>query len=383
MTHNHIDSISSAPLRWAAILLFIGLPWIIILLLKLVPDIPDEFHEKMEAFGRRPHLDTVVVGDSRVMRLSENHFRTRGWSFFNMGFSGLSPDDVEMSLHFALANRPIRRVIIGVSFENMTQSFPFEFSRYRDRYEKPLGSYVEDNRRVNDATKIEKKKKNKSMDKVKNLVSNNKFQEVADIALAKADSFFNKRIRGSSSNLHMLLSIWGIKPLHPNILPDGAIAYRHIHEDIKNGRYNFQRNRNVDRYWTRKDSEVRYLERGTLSESSKDVYRRIFSTLKLRGIPAVVFETGKLPEYQQRIDSDPLLNRLQGEWRNFYHDQQNSCLRFLDSKSLEGVYDPNDFFDATHFIGLTEHHLAVKIATELSSVESGCFSKSIRRSARK
>jgi hypothetical protein len=381
MTHNDLDSTSSSPLRWAAILLFIGLPWIIILLLRLVPDIPDEFHEKMEAFERRPRLDTIVVGDSRVMRLSEDHFRTRGWSLFNMGFSGLSPDDVEMALHFALAHRPIRRAVIGVSFENMTQSFPYEFSRYRDRYTKPLGSYIEDTRQVNASVEIEKPKKFKSMDKIKNLFSDGSFQEIADIAVAKVDSFFNKRIRNSSSNLHMLLSILEIKPLYPNILPDGTIAYRHIHEDIKYGRYDFRRNRNVDKYWGRKDSEVRYLERGTLSESSKDVYRRIFSTLKSRGIPAVVFETGKLPEYQQRIDSDPLLNRLQSEWRAFYRDQQSSCLRFLDFYSLDGVYDPNDFFDATHFIGMTEGRLAEKVVAELLSVETDCISTSIDRSA--
>lgn len=358
-------------LSWAAILLFIGAPWIFILLLVPVPDVPDEFQEKMEAFKHRSNFDTILIGDSRVLRISEDQFAPRNWKFFNMAFSGLSPEDVEMSLDLALARRPIRRAIIGVSFENMTESFPFEFSSFRAHYEKEQVSaamnihHFDDPNMGGESIGL--------MGKATNLIANRQFQKLVNKVVAKATFFLDDPVRRASSRLHMLLSILSIKSLPPVFLPDGSAAYTNIQKD-KNGRYDFRPNHDVGHHWERPDSEARYIERGTLSESAKDVYRRIFSVLKQSGIPAVVFETGRIPAYQQRIDSDPLLHRLQSEWRTFYRDQQSACLRFLDISMLEGVYDPSDFLDATHPIGPTADRLAAKVATELSYVQSGCFS---------
>lgn len=366
-------------LRWAAILLFIGLPWILILLLKSVSVLPDEFQEKMEAFERRPYFDTIVVGDSRSRTLSEDQFNNRGWTFFNMANIGLSPENVEMSLHFALARRAIRRVIIGVSFENMTEYFPLEFSDLSSRF-KETSSSAENTHPFSGSNTVREFRNIGLVDKAENLVSNARFQKLADKVLAKAVSYLNEHVKRASSGLHMFLIILEIKPLPARILlPDGSAAYTELKNNIKSGRYDFRRNQDVGTWWDREDGEVRYIEMGTLSETAKEVYRRIFAALKQEGIPVVVFETGKLPAYQQRIDSDPLLHQLQSEWRAFYRDQQSTCLRFLDLAMLEGVYDPSDFFDAVHFFGPTEHRLTAKVATELGSVESGCFSMVVGR----
>jgi hypothetical protein len=104
-----------------------------------------------------------------------------------------------------------------------------------------------------------------------------------------------------------------------------------------------------------------------LSESGKDVYRRVFAALRKAGLPTIVFETGRTPEYQALLDADPLLHRLQAEWRDFFRKESGGCVGFVEAANLP--YDPNDFIDAVHFMGMTEHRVAARLADELATLE--------------
>ena len=377
-----LRSSSQSLARWTGILIFVGIPWLIILLLKPVPDILDEFDEKLLAFEGRPNFDTVIIGDSRVLRIKEDEFSERGWVFFNMGLPGLSAADIALTLNFTLDQRPIQRVIIGASFENMTEFKPFEFSRYATRYANvPFYSMKEiylfnDIEEENIKDLQNTKKKDMLENKIKRIfINSNGLQEIIDKIVNKIKSELNAPIRQASNDLHMFLNIFGIKKLVPTINPDGTAIYTKIQEEIKNGKYDFIKNRHVQTYWERPDGEIRYLEKGKLSENSKKTYQKVFNILADRGIPVIIFETPRLPAYQQRINSNELLNHLQEEWRNFYRKQENNCIRFLDYTSIEEIIDPNDFFDATHFIGVSENRLAAKLALELSSKENSCSKK--------
>ena len=69
--------------RWAGILIFVGLPWALIyLLIAFGEKLPSEATLKNALFRSRHVVDTVAVGDSRVMRLSEEEFLAKGWAFF-------------------------------------------------------------------------------------------------------------------------------------------------------------------------------------------------------------------------------------------------------------------------------------------------------------
>ena len=97
-----------------------------------LPDPPAEHVEKAALFDRLPLVDTIVVGDSRVCGISEVPFRIKGWHYFDMGLSGVSPEDMAMELKYALMHGKIRRVAMGVSFEGMAARYPFEFSRFHN-----------------------------------------------------------------------------------------------------------------------------------------------------------------------------------------------------------------------------------------------------------
>ena len=118
-------------LKWAAILCFAGAPFLSVWTAMLViPEPPVEPAEKVELFQRRSVVDTVIVGDSRVGRVAEEPFASKGWNYFNMVLSGVSPEDMAMQLKYALTHGKIRRVVMGVSFEGMTARYPFEFSHH-------------------------------------------------------------------------------------------------------------------------------------------------------------------------------------------------------------------------------------------------------------
>jgi hypothetical protein len=124
-------SLNSQRQRWAGIVLFVGVPWVFIYtLIAFGIDLPSEIVLKDSIFRSRPRVDTVVVGDSRVLRLNEEAFQAKGWAFFNMGLSGMSPEDVALQLGYALSRGTIRRVVMGVSFESLSEKYAFEHSRY-------------------------------------------------------------------------------------------------------------------------------------------------------------------------------------------------------------------------------------------------------------
>ena len=118
-------------LKWAGILCFTAAPFVCVsIVLATLPAPLADPVEMAEGFQRRELVDTIVLGDSRVCTVVEEPFAARGWHFYNLGLSGVSPEDMAMSLKYALMHGRVRRVVMGVSFEGMSARFPFEFSRY-------------------------------------------------------------------------------------------------------------------------------------------------------------------------------------------------------------------------------------------------------------
>lgn len=375
--------------RWTPILIFILLPWIwvTLFLFLALPDAEDEFSSKIKLFENNDKIDTILVGDSRSLSISGNEFAKHQWKFFNYGLSGLSPDDVNASLYFSMANRPISRVVMGVSFENMTQSFPYEFSRHSTHFmnlikQKNIRNTSGNNSEVDTITltkEIESGKfsleENKNKRKYKNLIyliRSGQYQEIANRVLNRAQHSSSGIMVRASVKFHTLLDVLEIKKIPPIFNLDGSATYHQIHQDIQSGRYDFIKNRNVEMYWTREDSEQRYEVIEHLSQESQDLYKKIFSDMRKKRIPILVFETGRTDEYQEKISLSPKLSVMQNKWRTFYLEQENECLRFLDNKALEGIYEDKDFFDACHFTGSTAHRLSKKLAHELADLERRC-----------
>jgi hypothetical protein len=378
--------------KWIPILIFILLPWIWVnLFLILTPrDVEDEFSAKIKLFENSAKIDTILVGDSRTLAISGNEFEKYQWKFFNYGLSGLSPDDVNASLYFSMANRQISRVVMGVSFENMTQSFPYEFSRYSTQFlnlmkQKNISagtSNSSNNGGVDVFTLAQElessdvsKKENINKRKYKNilnLIRSRQYQEIASRILSRAQHNSNGVLVRASAKFHALLDVLEIKKIPPMFNLDGSANYNHIQQDILSGKYDFIKNRAVELYWGREDSEQRYEISGHLSQESQDLYKKIFSDMRKKRIPMLVFETGRTEEYQEKISSSPILSALQSKWRTFYLEQENDCIRFLDNKALEDIYEDKDFFDACHFAGSTADRLSKKLAQELANLEHRC-----------
>ena len=78
--------------KWVAILTFGIIPWVVVYgIIVFGADLPTEVAVKASLLAQRPNVDTVIVGDSRVLRVAEEPFAQRGWHFFNMGLRGGSP----------------------------------------------------------------------------------------------------------------------------------------------------------------------------------------------------------------------------------------------------------------------------------------------------
>lgn len=330
--------------RWLAIWLFIGLPWCLGLAhLAIAPPPPEsEPSIKMALMEKRGRIDTIIVGDSRVLRVGGPAFAQRGWTYFNLGMSGLSPEDLVMQLQKAMLVEPVERVIIGLSFENMTEAFPFEFSRYHSE------------RMFQDPEIVE------LIGKANPLRS---FRPQLDEALNK--------LLPIGAGRH---TKWDVRSVPELIRPDGTAAYVQIQREIALGTYDFKVNRDPAMYFNEEDSEARYLAVGHLSPESKQLFSRVLAQLRERRVPTLLFETGRTAAYQAMIDRDPVLQGLQSEWRAFFRAQATDCIRFLDQPSLHAVYDENDFFDAVHFIGPTEGRLTKRLAGEMAGLEADCHS---------
>jgi hypothetical protein len=295
--------------------------------------------------------DTVAVGDSRIMRIGEPSFGKRGWTFFNIGMSGLSPEDTALQLLFAMERFPVKRVVMGVSFENMTARYPFEFSRY---YGDPVL------RTLPMATFMRAQPSARAAalrgwrEKLDDLFPIGRAGETLRYYRAKWKQ------RGAANNS------WDMV-----FRPDGTAAYVDIESSIKAGTYDYAVQTNPANYFDRLDSEVRYLEVGKLAEDAKDIYRRMFQTLRERKIPCVAFETVKTTAYQKTVDDSPVLARLQAEWREFYRAESHGSVKFLDAAAVGDCYHAPDFFDATHYLGpTTERLLDERLAEALAALEA-------------
>jgi len=326
--------------KWPAILLFGAGPWIILGIIAAVcPAVPSEPVLKAGYFHQRPLVDTVVIGDSRVLGISEEPFVRRGWAYFNMGMSGLSPEDILLQLEYALAHGKIRRVIMGMSFESMTESYPFEFSRYRD--EPPFRAL--------------------------SLSAYDLPEQVFTFHLKGMRDIFRPPL-WASMRLKRL-----VRPEVAVFLPNGNGSYLAIERSIHAGTYDFHVNRDPKTYFLRDDGEERYLNTRVLSPHALKLYAQIFARLRARGIPCLVFETGRRPEYQAMIDEQPVLSRLQGEWRGFLRTQSFGGIRALSFQEMAADYDLDDFFDSCHFIGPTEGRVGEHLAAALAGLERISF----------
>ena len=310
-------------LKWAAIVCFVAVPFVCVWTTVLaIPEPPPEHVEKAQLFERRTAVDTVVVGDSRVICIAEEPFAAKGWNYFNMGLSGVSPEDMAMQLKFALLHGRLRRVVMGASFEGMTASYPFEFSRFHGTG--PFAPAV-----------------------------------IVDFATVDAgprppqSAGIRKFLRSDLSGF----------------LPNGTMDYTAIQEQIAAGDYDFRRERDPKMFFTREDSEPRYLEKPELAPYALRLYRKMFAALREAKIACVVFETGRTTEYQQMIDAHAELAQLQRQWREFFRAESYGGVTFLDAAATRDCYANDDFIDAVHFIGPTATHLAARLADELTALE--------------
>ena len=215
---------------------------------------------KDQLLRERGKVDTIIVGDSRVLRLGGAEFSKRGWVYFNWAMSGMSPEDLVMPLRRAMLTQPIGRVVIGLSFENMTQAFPFEFSRYHD--DAPF----------RDPRIVEL------------------------VGTANVSGFF---ARGSIVNrfyetLYRVLPIgragrtasylraqWNGTADAPLFRPDGTDAYTRIEGQIAAGTFDFATHKDPRNYFSLEDGgDVLYLAKRRLAPESKQLFSRVIALLR-------------------------------------------------------------------------------------------------------
>lgn len=332
--------------RWIAIGVFAAFPWCLGALNRALGPSAEtaEGVVKAKLLASRGKVDTVLIGDSRVMTLEEEHFANYGWRFFNMGLSGMSPEDVALEFGYARSTQPVRRVLIGLSFENMTERFPFEFSRYRSvaPFDRP---------------------------EVLRVAGSPGWRDTFKLRLEDLYGWFPVG-RAASTMLYL--------EAKPSELPatswreDGSIRYDKIEGQIRVGQYDFAKYRDPGIFFNRPDFEARYLETQRLSPDAQRLFFRFFHELRAEGITAVLFETVTTAAFDRRIEDNPVLARLRREWRAFFRNQSNGCVRFLDAGELRSSYSENDFIDAVHYLGKTSDRLAAALAANLSALEQSC-----------
>ncbi len=299
-------------------------------------------------FMRKPRVDTVICGDSRAQRMALTPFLKRHWAPFNWSLSGVDPVDAALQLNHALLYGDIKRVVLGVSFESMAMTKVFSYARY-------VQSVPFTDPRIGDlwGLKQELSPAHGIMNRLRQ---------------AKAITWF---MCDAAKSRFRAMALYGIKQaLHQEIprLNDlyGNKEYQEIRRQIKAGAYDFVKNRDAQAYFDREDSEATFLKNKRLSAQAQRVYIRMFQELRARKIRTVLFETVKTPDYQRMIDTDPLLQQLNAQWREFFRKESYGGISFLEAKDIAGCYFMDDFFDAAHFIGeRTENALAERLAAEL------------------
>lgn len=299
-------------------------------------------------FMRKPRVDTVICGDSRAQRMSLTPFLKRHWAPFNWSLSGVDPLDVALQLNHALVYGNIQRVVMGVSFESMAMTRVFAYARY-------VQSVPFTNPRVGDlwGLKQELYPAHGIMNRLRQ---------------AKAIVWF---VGEAAKSRFRAMALYAVKQaLHQEIPrlndPCGNKAYQEIRRQIREGTYDFTKNRDPRAYFDREDSEASFLKNKRLSAQAQRVYVKMFQELRSRKIRTVLFETVKTPDYQRMIDADPLLQQLNTQWREFFRKESYGGISFLEAKDIAACYFMDDFFDAAHFIGeRTENALAERLAAEL------------------
>ena len=338
------DKLLTRRFAGAAIACFVLVPWLVVyVVIGLVRDPSAEDLVKERLLLQRPGVDTVVVGDSRVGYISEEPFARKGWTYFNFGMSGISPSDVAVQLKYALKHTGVRRVVMGLSFENMNEAKPLQHSPFA--HEVPFN----DPEILAYAT-----------------VAPGSRGESSYAAFRTAVDEYVLPIQRAAPKLRALVAVL-VKPPTQFFQPNGNVAYVGIREAIAGGTYDFQTNRDPQYYFNVHDAP--YQRRQRLGEHAKAIYVRMFDTLRGLNMPCIAFETGRTAEHQRMLDADPLLVRLQNEWREFFRGQSHGSVKFVEYSNVADCYDKNDFVDSLHFIGKTGDRLAERLADELDELE--------------
>jgi hypothetical protein len=347
---------AGASYKWSAIILFVGLPWGMVYgVLAAADDLPTELAEKESLFQARPAINTVVIGGSRALRVAEQPFADRGWAFFNMALNGQYPEDEAMELKYALLHRPIRRVALGVSFENMSERYAFEgtFNWKEPQFHQPA---ILDFANFDPAA-----------------------MPAEPPSLSRKVGILLKNyvlpIDRARPRFHGLLDRAGIEEIPPLFLPNGNAAYVRIEREIHGGSYDFKANQDPVHYWQMHGEEA-YLRNGKLAEHAKVLYRKMFAELRRLKIPTVVFETPRTPEYQAMIEANAQLAALYAEWLTFFRTECHGCVKFVEATAMADCYDYAEFFDPVHYIGQTEQRVGLRLAAELAELERTCGAQS-------
>lgn len=314
---------------------------------------------KHYAFLDRPIVDTAICGDSRVGRIMPNALLKRGWAPFNWALPGMVPADTALQVAHSLHYGKIRRLIIGISFEAMASKnalygryfldFPFTNPKIKQ-------IFALNQSRSNDAT-IDLRQI------IRDIVNATKrslvrFWGAKHLVEARITYlYYNYIIRKDFSKLVAINQY-------------GNYLYRKRQTKINNGTFDFDKSRDPTGYFNRDDSEVTYLKNKVLSKEALEIYSTMFQELRLRKIPTIIFETGRLKSYQQLIDQTPILKSLHGQWREFFRKESHGTIKFIEAKEIMPYYYFEDFFDAVHFFGeKTEKQLSEKLASELEELE--------------
>ncbi len=337
--------------RWAGILAFSLMPVLLTQSIsRLLPRPPSEYALKEKYFSQRPEIDTVVLGGSRAWFISQGHFMEKGWAFFNLALSGISPTDLAIELQYAIRHHKIRRVVMGVPFEDMIELYPGQFSTLRNSpFSSPEAlAFV--------ASEGPSQSSNAKPESVVDWISDRIARRLLPIKAAS-----------------LVFRIWvssmrGQLPMG-EMTPFGNYIYPGLEELIADGGYDLYEKCDPKVYLAQGDRVTGYLGTRQLAPHALKLYAKLFDLLRQRNIACVVFEAPRTSRYQDVIDSDPLLSKLQVEWWDFYRRQSYGGIKFLDAAATRGFFTDDDFIDAIHLRSRKTDRFEQRLADELSALE--------------
>jgi len=345
------------PMKKIIITILFALPVCLIILVNLIlPYFSNEKIRELEygelyikhmAFIKRPLVDTVICGDSRVTRIIPDPFLRRHWAPFNMELTGTEPVDMAMEVRYALLYGKIKRLVLGVSFESMSEKDHFLTPHFSNTF--PFTDP-----RINQF---------RALPQEHGIYQ--RARQLRDWLII----FWDHTKRRACSRLDYLFFKY-IRHQFPLTIDEyGVGQYGEAVRTIKKGTHEYEQNRDPRSFFYREDCEAGFLKNKKLSIQAEQVYAEIFQELRLRKIPTVVFETIKLPSYQRMIDQDPMLEGLNEQWRNFFRKEAYGGIKFIEAKELAPYYYFDEFFDPVHFLGeKTEKALSEKLASALEQI---------------